>query len=104
MKVEQFIHANQFHIWDTKKPVDYLQSYQKLVVKIERKTQQTRGQITSIIITLGYYWDFSKTTATHVYEFLKEYGNISFDNVSNKRLFVNNLIKDGVIKYDDTME
>lgn len=104
MKVEQFVHANQFHIYDTKKAVDYLQSYDKTVVKIEVKTSQDMKQKSRIIITLGYYWDFSKTTATHVYEFLKQYGYISFNGIANKRAYVNELIKDGIITYDEGLE
>ncbi len=104
MKVEQFVHANQFHIYDTKKAVDYLQSYNKTVVKIEVNTTQDLKQVSRYIITLGYYWDYSKTTATHVYEFLKQYGRINFDGVGNKRAYVNKLIKDGIITYDEGLE
>lgn len=100
MKVEQYINKNQFHLWDLKKPVDYLQSYNSLVVKIEYKTIKTTTQR---VITLGIDWDYSTTTSKHVYAFLEEYGNIYFYGIRNKRAYVNKLIKDGIIQYDETM-
>jgi hypothetical protein len=104
MKVEQFYNRNQFHIWDTTKAVDYLQSYNSLVVKIEYKTADTIGQTTQRIITLGRDWDYSTTTSKHVYLFLEEYGNVNFYGITNKREYVRKLIENGTIQYDGGMK
>ena len=93
MKVEQLIHANQFHLYGEGK--DILQSYNSKVVEIDHRKNT---------ITLGYDWDYSTTTSKHVYEFLEEYANIKFYGVSNKRKYVNDLIKKGIIKYDEEMQ
>ena len=103
MKVEQFYNRNQFHIWDTQKAVDYLQSYNSLVVKIEYKTRDEIGQTTERVITLGRDWDYSTTTSKHVYMFLHDYGFIDFDGITNKREYVRKLIEDGTIKHDWSM-
>ena len=96
MRVEQFLNKNQFHIIDYNNNIDYLQSYNSLVVKIKIENQNTE-------ITLGCDWDYSTTTSKHVYKFLEEFGNISFDDVLNKRAYVKKLIEDGIIKYDNDM-
>lgn len=103
MKVEQFLHANQFHIYDTKKAVDYLQSYNSTVVKIEVKTSQKIGQTSRYIITLGRDWDYSKTTSSHVFAFLETFGNVYF-MTNNKRKEVKDMIKEGKILYDEGLE
>lgn len=106
MKVEQFEHANQFHIWhytDTLKE-DELQSYQSLVVSITTIKENDK-----MIITLGRHWDYSTTTAKHVYDFLEIYGRVNFYGVSNKRQYVNKLLDKmiiddkTIIKYDENM-
>ena len=94
MKVEQFEHANQFHIWhytDTIKE-DELQSYKSLVVSITTIKENDK-----MIITLGRHWDYSKTTATHVYDFLEIYGRVNFYGVSNKKAYVNKLLSNGIV-------
>ena len=100
MKVEQFLHANQFHIYgrneETTK-IDILQSYDSKVVEIS----QNYGCLP--YIKLGRDWDYSTTTSKHVYAFLEEYGGIYFDNVSNKRAYINKLIEEGKIKYEEEM-
>lgn len=95
MKVEQFYNKNHFHLYGMNNGVwcDMLQSYNSLVVKIERQDK----------ITLGSDWDYSTTTSKHVYLFLEEYDNINFDGVKNKRAYVNRLIENGVINYDANM-
>lgn len=105
MKVKQFLHANQFLIHDEKNDVVYLQSYDSTVAKIDmaRNTNVVSPYGYIKIITLGYDWDYSKTTSTHVFAFLEKYGNVSFSNVSNKRQYVNKLISEGVIYYDENM-
>ena len=102
MKVEQFHNKNQFHMWSYDEAVDYLQSYDSLVVKIEYKTADTIGQPTQRIITLGRDWDYSTTTSKHVYMFLEEYACM-YIPTTNKRSYVNKLIQDGVIQYDENM-
>ena len=102
MKVEQYEHANQFHIYDYTHEdynVDTLQSYNSLVVKIESNNTDYNK-----LIVLGFDWDYSLTTARHVYDFLEEYGDISFDGVSNKKAYINKLIEDGTIQYDWSMK
>lgn len=101
MKVKQFLHANQFILYDYSNAdydIECLQSYNSLVVKI--KTSNTDY---SKLIILGRCWDYSKTTSIHVYAFLEQYGNITFQT-SNKRLEVEKMIDSGLIKYDSDME
>lgn len=89
-KVEQYVHANQFRIYGEGE--NCLQSYDSLVVKI------SNGKI-----TLGRDWDYSTTTSKHVYMFLEEYTNINFYGITNKRKYVNDLIKSGKIEYNENM-
>ena len=107
MKVEQFINRNQFHLYSDMQyeqenggQYDILQSYDSVVVKIF--TDFKNGEPIRRII-LGIDWDYSTTTSKHVYAFLEEYGNINFYGITNKRAYVNKLIKDGVIYYDANM-
>lgn len=90
MKVEQFIHANQFHLYGEGKNI--LQSYDSKVVEIDRNG-----------ITLGRDWDYSTTTSKHVYEFLDRFSNIRIYGIVNKRQYIRKLIEDGTIKYDENM-
>ena len=104
MKVEQFINKNQFHLFGLVETFDndyliqrdILQSYNSTVVVIDNNT-------TNKTITLGIDWDYSTTTSKHVYLFLETYGNINFNGVTNKRKYVQKLIDDGVIQYDENM-
>lgn len=104
MKVEQYKHANQFHIYGDGN--HYLQSYNSLVVKVdgERNTNVVSPYGYIKVITLGFNWDYSLTTLRHVYDFLEEYGNISFDGITNKKQYINKLIEDGTINYDWSMQ
>lgn len=104
MKVEQYKHANQFHIYGDGN--HYLQSYNSLVVKVdgERNTNVVSPYGYIKVITLGFDWDYSLTTLRHVYDFLEEYGNISFDGITNKKQYINKLIEDGIINYDWSMK
>lgn len=90
MKVEQFRVKNQFRIYGENKNI--LQSYNSTVVVIEDD-----------LIILGRDWDYSTTTSKYVYEFLDEYTNINFYGVSNKRKYVNDLIKNGKIIYEEDL-
>lgn len=91
MKVEQFKGLNHFHIYSDN--VDELQSYKSLVVVIKDKK-----------ITLGKDWDYSRTTLRYVYMFLEEYGGINFDGIVDKRKFINQLIEEEKIVYDEEMK
>jgi len=93
MKVEQFINKNQFHLYGNGKNI--LQSYDSTVVVIDYTP--------TFKIILGRDWDYSTTTSKHVYAFLEEYGNIDFYGIRNKRAYINKLINDGKIQYDETM-
>lgn len=94
MKVKQFYRANQFRLYGEGK--NYLQSYNSLVVKIE-------GDYYNRQITLGRDWDYSTTTSKHVYLFLEEYTNISLYGIKNKRKYIQDLIDEGKIIYDENM-
>lgn len=91
MKVEQFYSKNQFRLYG--KGVNSFQSYDSLVVSIDAKGN----------ITLGRDWDYSTTTSKYVYLFLEEYGHINLCGRSNKRAYINKLIKENKIKYDENM-
>lgn len=86
MKVEQFLNRNQFHLYDC--DIDILQSYNSQVVKI------TNYYGCYQCITLGCDWNYSTTTSKHVYAFLEKYSNIKFYNITNKRKYINDLIKE----------
>lgn len=90
MKVKQFYNKNQFLIYG--KEETSLQSYESLVATIN-----------DLEIILGRDWDYSNTTAKHVYLFLEDYANINFNGIANKRKYVNELIKNGTIRYDENM-
>lgn len=97
MKVEQFVHSNQFRLYGQGKNI--LQSYNSKVVEIDCVG-------TGVKITLGRDWDYSTTTSKHVYMFLEEYVPyyiINFSGVNNKRAYINKLIKNGVIGYNENM-
>lgn len=100
MKVEQYKHANQFHLYKKQAGVniDILQSYDSTVIIIENDdTEHTKT------IILGRYWNYSNTTAKHVYEFLEEFGGIYFTGITNKKAYIQKLIDSGTIQYDDKM-
>lgn len=100
MKVEQFYNKNQFHLYQRKEDsdIDILQSYNSTVVSIEKNNTDYQT-----LIVLGIDWDYSTTTSKHVYMFLEEYGNINFYGIRNKRAYVNKLISEGAIIYDENM-
>ena len=86
MKVEQFLNRNQFHLYGEWK--DILQSYDSKVVEITNNP----GCIQCIV--LGKDWSYSTTTSKHVYAFLEEYSKVRFYGVTNKRKYINDLIKE----------
>lgn len=86
MKVEQFLNRNQFHLYGDNK--DVLQSYNSKVVEITNNP----GCVQCII--LGRDWDYSTTTSKHVYAFLDMYSKVKICGVTNKRKYINDLIKE----------
>lgn len=85
MKVEQFLNRNQFHLYG--EGVNILQSYDSKVVEITYN-----GCVECI--TLGRDWDYSTTTSKHVYAFLDEYSRVRICGVTNKRKYINDLLKE----------
>ena len=67
MKVNQYVHANQFELRGEGKHC--LQSYDSLVVEL------SNGKI-----ILGRDWDYSTTTSKHVYMFLEDYTDVKLPN------------------------
>ena len=61
MRVEQFHVKNQFVLWDNKGN-EYLQSYDSIIVK-----KDINGNI-----TLGNFWNYSKTTGKYRNLYLNE--------------------------------
>ena len=86
MKVEQFLNRNQFRLYDT--DINILQSYNSKVVEITNY----RGCVQCI--KLGCDWDYSTTTSKHVYAFLDEYSKVRICGITNKRKYINDLIKE----------
>lgn len=89
-KVEQFYNKNQFRIYGEGE--NSLQSYDSLVCTIN-----------DLEIILGRDWDYSNTTSKHVYLFLEDYGDINFYGIKNKRQYINRLIAEKKIRYDENM-
>ena len=97
MKVEQFYSKNQFRLYGEGKNI--LQSYNSVVVVIEYPKNGYK-------ITLGKDWNYSTTTSKYVYMFLEEFlpsDIVNFDNKTNKRKYVEKLIEDNVIGYDNEL-
>ena len=94
MKVEQFYSKNQFHLYGEGK--DILQSYDSKVVEIEEENGKQK-------ITLGVDWDYSMTTSKYVYKFLEEFTAINFNGIADKRKYINRLIKENLINYNENM-
>lgn len=71
----QQITNNQFAI--STNNAKYFQSYNSIVCKIDKKTNH---------ITLSQHWDYSVTTAKHLYRFLRE--NTALQEVNKKALTI----------------
>lgn len=96
MKVEQFKVKNQFIIRDGDKAI--FQSYNSTIAIVENIG------IGKVQITLGADWNYSTTTSKYLYMFLeKEAGLYELYSQSNKRKYIEKLIKEGVIKYDSNL-
>lgn len=91
MKVTQLAN-NQFIIRDDDKV--FFQSYNSIIAKVE-KIGLSKSQI-----TVGKYWNYSTTTSKYLYRFLEKEAGFTLYNISNKRAYIEKLIKEGVIKYD----
>ena len=101
MKVEQFYNKNQFII--TGKEGIVFQSYSSTIATIDNKGN----------LTLGFCWDYSKTTSKHLYLFLEDYyyslnqdlqNNLRYlQRETNKRKYLQKLIDSKLIKYDENL-
>lgn len=111
---EQFHNKNQFLINSNGNII--FQSYNSTIAILNRDSAGS--------LTLGKDWDFSKTTLKHLYLFIKEYvqdfceslyikddykflaDNIDFEDFNaskNKRAFIQKLIDNNIIKYDERL-
>lgn len=93
MKVEQLAN-NQFIIRDNDKI--FFQSYNSIIAKIENGFNGNR-------ITLGRDWNYSTTTSKYLYRFLEQETKIYLSDKSNKRAYIEKLIKENVIRLDYTL-
>lgn len=93
IKVENFYNKNQFLIREEKKVI--LQSYNSIVAIWD----SYRGKL-----TLGKNWDYSNTTAKHLYLFISNFvNNLEIAEVGkhqNKKAYINKLIKKNIIEYN----
>ena len=99
MKVQQFYNKNQFLLSD-EHGTKVFQSYDSTIAKIDRNG----------VLTLSNRWDYSATTKKHLYLFLNDYKNNitaeqyknifskGFNDSKNKTKFINNLIKNKIVK------
>lgn len=98
-KVEQFYSKNQFLINDTEKDELTFQSYNKTIAIFNGLLQT---------LTLGFYWDYSKTTSKHLYLFINErccLPNLpNLDECKNKKQIIQNAIKQGFIQFNPDLE
>ena len=107
MNVRQFYNKNQFVItdYDGTNNTYYLQSYDSIVAKIDKKG----------LLTFGADWDYSKTTLKHLYLFLHDYKNAittnylqygtitKLNNATNKKAFLQLAIKNKIIKVNNNL-
>lgn len=100
MKVKEMSN-NAYVITNFETGETVLQSYNSTVAKILKPF----GKDDFYLITLGKHWDYSVTTLKHVYNFLLEYApkELNLLNSRTKKRSIENLIKLGVIQYDENM-
>lgn len=101
MKVEQFYNKNQFLIRGEGKIV--FQSYNSIIAEIDKDGN----------LKLGKDWDYSNTTAKHLYLFLNDYVCLLKEELkqkiytlwkeNNKRKYLQNLIDNNIIDYDKNL-
>lgn len=92
MQVEQYHNKNQFLIRNGKDT--YFQSYESMVAHYNDDTKK---------LTLGKDWNYSNTTRKHLYLFIDYYTSIYLNNKKNKSSYIQSLIDDGVINYDESL-
>ena len=77
--------ANQFEIVDFDNDTTFFQSYNTIIAEV-------RGDDKYVYLD-GYYWDYSKTTLRHLYNFLGQWG---FYNLNKK--VIQKFIEEGTFK------
>ncbi len=102
MKVSNFYNKNQFVIFGDNSEVVF-QSYDSEIAKIGHDGE----------LILGIDWDYSNTTLRHLYLFLNDYWcnlNSNTRNIlkdlnkkASKKSYIQKLIDDKKIKYDENM-
>lgn len=102
MKVKNFHNKNQFLIEN--EDLIQFQSYDSLVASIDKKTG---------ILTLGTDWDYSNTTMKHLYIFIDDFRHYLKKDINelfiylyrekNKRKYIQKLIDNKKIEYDENM-
>lgn len=96
LKVENFYNKNQFLIREGEKLI--LQSYNSIVAIWDNEKQT---------LVLGKDWGYSRTTTKHIYLFIYDFVRNSkikeVNEKTNKRDFINKLIKENIIKYDKNL-
>lgn len=103
MKVKEMSN-NAYVITNFETGETVLQSYNSTVAKIY-KPSYVFGKDDFYLITLGKHWNYSVTTLKHVYNFLLEYApkELNLLNSRTKKRSIENLIKLGIIQYDENM-
>lgn len=86
VKVENFMHINQFVIYTDKGVV--FQSYDSFICEIEY----------GVITKIGYNWNYSRTTTKHLKWFLEKY--IAYNNPYTTKKDFEKFIENN-FKYDD---
>lgn len=89
MRVEQFLHCNQFVIYD--KNYVYFQSYQSLIARYD---------LTNCELELYEDWDYSITTLKHLYKFIEMQDYQLWNRINNyksKKLGIIKQIMNGTI-------
>ena len=99
MKVKEMSN-NAYVITNFETGETVLQSYNSTVAKILKPVKSDE-----YLVTLGRHWDYSVTTLKHVYNFLLEYApkELNLLNSRTKKRSIENLIKLGIIQYDENM-
>lgn len=102
MKVQNFKNKNQYVLED-KKNLQF-QSYNSTVASIDKKNGN---------LILGIDWNYSQTTVKYLFMFLLENINIlnektkkyffNFKDIKNKKKYIEKLIDEKIIKYDDKL-
>lgn len=100
MKVKEMSN-NAYVITNFETGETILQSYNSTVAKIIMPFKDKDFYT----ITLGKHWNYSVTTLKHVYNFLLEYApkELNLLNSRTKKRSIENLMKLGVIQYDENM-